>query len=314
MYQYHSAEAFNESWVDNDGRLLKHNLWCKACIHPNIIIPFPLKKTAQADKLRESGNDSLIDEIRWCLSSQGSVENMEQQASYFTHICCCISISYLWSTCLYHHGSQVQIQNYKIYKTLKCKLHRVVSKFHIKTSGCEWKWWLKRGVGGLGMLLPGKNTVILFVSPGMHECVYILLTDACVLCWRELCSSRFPPGQARPLCPASWDFWEASFWFGDISDETCCTGARRETRLTAQIKWRLFTLVWDGVPWPFSPDLPWRLRASTKKHVCTHMYMHCWTARLIIFFHSHFREPERDWSRITASLIQIIASLYFCLC
>lgn len=51
----------------------------------------------------------------------------------------------------------------------------------------------------------------------------VLLTDACALCWRGRCSSRFPPGRAEPLCPASWDFWEASSLSGDISAETCCT-------------------------------------------------------------------------------------------
>lgn len=60
------------------------------------------------------------------------------------------------------------------------------------------------------------------------ERVHVLLTDACVLCWRGLCSSQFPPGQARPLCLASWDFWEASFLSVDISDETCCTHTQRD--------------------------------------------------------------------------------------
>lgn len=51
----------------------------------------------------------------------------------------------------------------------------------------------------------------------------VLLTDACALCWRGRCSSRFPPDQAEPPCPASWGFWAASSWPADISAETCCT-------------------------------------------------------------------------------------------
>lgn len=49
----------------------------------------------------------------------------------------------------------------------------------------------------------------------------VLLTDACVLCWRGPCSSQFPPGQAGPPCPASWGFWAASSWPADTSAETC---------------------------------------------------------------------------------------------
>lgn len=51
----------------------------------------------------------------------------------------------------------------------------------------------------------------------------VLLTDACALCWRGRCSSRFPPGQAEPPCPASWGSWAASSWPADIAAETCCT-------------------------------------------------------------------------------------------
>lgn len=87
------------------GNWLKLNLWCKVCVHSSVTIS---KKHVQADKQRKSGNDSLTNEIRWCISSKRCFENgkkqqegMGERSNNFMDLCCCISISYLWSTCLY---------------------------------------------------------------------------------------------------------------------------------------------------------------------------------------------------------------------
>lgn len=97
--------------------------------------------------------------------------------------------------------------------------------------------------------MPFGGTVIIFVNDhcSIHEWVNITLTDACALCWRELCSSHFPPGRAGPLCPASWDFWETSSLSVDILDETCCTHTDTHTQqdFTHRSIWRLFSFMWS---------------------------------------------------------------------
>ncbi len=41
-------------------------------------------------------------------------------------------------------------------------------------------------------------------------------------CWRERCSSQFPPGLVTPLYPVSWGFWAASSSADEISTEIDC--------------------------------------------------------------------------------------------
>lgn len=60
----------------------------------------------------------------------------------------------------------------------------------------------------------------------------VFLTDACALCWRGRCSSRFPPGRAGPPCPASWGFWAANSWPAGTSAETCCTDVTASAPIT----------------------------------------------------------------------------------
>lgn len=129
--------------------------------------------------------------------------------------CCCYTlISYLWSACL-APASKLKAECCKTYKPI---FYLLISKFRAqnvdlmdarKTEGsvCHTFYWY-------------RHWQYVTIESWLWVCTG--LTDACEPCWRELCSSQFPPGQARLLCPASWDFWAASSWSVDTLDEICC--------------------------------------------------------------------------------------------
>lgn len=118
---------------------LKLYLWYKVCAHSSIIVF--LKKAVKADKQRKSGNDSLTNEIRWCLWSNRCFENEinkkternGEKSNHSMDICCYISISYLWSACL--HRSEFWLKNIKYTRLHKFLL--LVSKLQIQSSKHE---------------------------------------------------------------------------------------------------------------------------------------------------------------------------------
>lgn len=155
----------------------------------------------------------LDDALHQSENEKKKQEEMGEKSNHFMHICCCISISYLWSACLYR--SELWLKAIKYTRNTQTWMYVMDERRTRDTEQDKYQLTL--------LIQPLCDTLIVCVSicGGMNDCVHVL-TDACVPCWRGPCSSLSPPGQARPLCPASWDFWEASFLSDDISDETCC--------------------------------------------------------------------------------------------
>lgn len=91
------------------GSSLKPDSWCKVCVRSSIIIskkPSSLTSGVKVETIHwQTRLDDAFHERRALkkekTKQKNKQEGMGEKSDHFMNICCCISISYSWSTCLY---------------------------------------------------------------------------------------------------------------------------------------------------------------------------------------------------------------------